>query len=159
MKKTLIAFAAATALASVASVSMPTKADAQVFVYQDARYCFYFDGWHGPGWYRCGYSWRDGLGWGGVYGWHGWRNYSWERRGHRHHEHANVQRFHPRTGMSIHNGNRNGMTARGSTTLRSGTTGMGPARIHSGPSAHFSGGAGRSGGGAIGGGGGRGPRH
>jgi hypothetical protein len=36
------------------------------------RYCWYPTGWHGAGWYRCGYRWRRGLGWGGVYGWQGW---------------------------------------------------------------------------------------
>jgi hypothetical protein len=34
------------------------------------RYCFYFDGWHGRGWYRCKYRWRRGHGWGGGPGWH-----------------------------------------------------------------------------------------
>ena len=27
--------------------------NAQVFVYLGRPYCFYLDGWHGPGWYRC----------------------------------------------------------------------------------------------------------
>ncbi len=36
------------------------------------NYCWYPDGWRGPGWYWCGYSWRRGFGWGGGYGWHGW---------------------------------------------------------------------------------------
>ena len=30
----------------------------QVYVHEGRRYCFYFDGWHGPGWYRCGFAWR-----------------------------------------------------------------------------------------------------
>jgi hypothetical protein len=37
-----------------------------------SRYCFYPRGWHGPGWYRCGFAWRRGLGWGGGSGWQGW---------------------------------------------------------------------------------------
>ena len=37
------------------------------------EYCFYDDGWHGPGWYWCGYRLRSGLGWGGPTGWHGGR--------------------------------------------------------------------------------------
>jgi len=37
------------------------------------NYCWYPDGWHGPGYYWCGYAWRYGLGWGGPWGWHGWR--------------------------------------------------------------------------------------
>jgi len=36
------------------------------------RYCWYDDGWSGPGFYWCGYSWRRGLGWGGPVGWRGW---------------------------------------------------------------------------------------
>jgi hypothetical protein len=36
------------------------------------NYCWYPGGWHGPGWYWCGYAWRRGFGWGGGYGWHGW---------------------------------------------------------------------------------------
>src|SRR5262245_32450023 len=56
----------------------------RVFVHEGRRYCFYFDGWHGPGWYRCGFAWRRGLGWGGVYGWNSWTYGPWERRHHRH---------------------------------------------------------------------------
>jgi len=51
--------------------AMPPLEDAQ-FVWGGRRYCWYFDAWRGPGWYRCGYSWRRGLGWGGASGWHGW---------------------------------------------------------------------------------------
>jgi hypothetical protein len=54
----------------------------QVYVHEGRRYCFYFDGWHGPGWYRCGFAWRRGLGWGGVYGWNSWNYGPWERRHH-----------------------------------------------------------------------------
>jgi hypothetical protein len=43
------------------------------FVYRHRRYCFYPNGWHGPGFYWCGYAWRRGFGWGGPRGWHGWR--------------------------------------------------------------------------------------
>jgi hypothetical protein len=46
---------------------------AQVFVWQGRRYCWYDDGWHGPGFYWCGYARRHGLGWGGGSGWHGWQ--------------------------------------------------------------------------------------
>jgi hypothetical protein len=35
------------------------------------RYCWYPVGWHGAGWYWCGYASRRGLGWGGGAGWHG----------------------------------------------------------------------------------------
>lgn len=30
------------------------------------RYCFYLDGWRGPGFYRCGFRNRRGLGWHGA---------------------------------------------------------------------------------------------
>lgn len=44
----------------------------RAFVFRGRTFCFYFDGWNGPGWYRCGWNWRRGLGWGGVYGWNNW---------------------------------------------------------------------------------------
>lgn len=44
----------------------------EVHVFHGRPFCFYFDGWHGAGWYRCGWAWRRGLGWGGVYGWNDW---------------------------------------------------------------------------------------
>lgn len=40
------------------------------------RYCFYEDGWNGPGWYWCGYRLRRGLGFGGGHGWHNWHYHS-----------------------------------------------------------------------------------
>ena len=43
------------------------------FSFGGRRYCWYDDGWQGPGWYWCGYRWRSGLGWGGGEGWQGWR--------------------------------------------------------------------------------------
>lgn len=36
-------------------------------------YCWYDDGWRGPGWYWCGYAYRTGYGWGGPLGWNNWR--------------------------------------------------------------------------------------
>lgn len=44
------------------------------FIFGGRNYCFYLDGWHGPGWYWCGYAFRHGLGWGGPEGWHGWHH-------------------------------------------------------------------------------------
>jgi hypothetical protein len=63
----------------------------QVYVHEGRRYCFYFEGWQGPGWYRCGFAWRRGLGWGGVYGWNSWSYGPYERR---HHHHGNWQQHH-----------------------------------------------------------------
>jgi hypothetical protein len=44
------------------------------YIFGGRTYCWYDDGWHGPGWYVCDYGpWVSGLWWGGGYGWHGWR--------------------------------------------------------------------------------------
>ena len=43
------------------------------FIYNGRQYCWYEDGWRGPGWYWCGYAHWEGAGWGGAYGWNGWR--------------------------------------------------------------------------------------
>jgi hypothetical protein len=43
------------------------------YFYGDQEYCWYPDGWHGPGFYWCGYNMRPGYGWGGPMGWRGWR--------------------------------------------------------------------------------------
>jgi hypothetical protein len=50
------------------------------FLFEGHRHCFYLDGWHGPGWYWCGYHHRQGLGWGGPEGWQGWRHEEREER-------------------------------------------------------------------------------
>lgn len=42
------------------------------FIFEGREYCWYDDGWHGPGWYWCGYALRQGFGWGGSAGWHHW---------------------------------------------------------------------------------------
>lgn len=42
------------------------------YLFGGHRYCWYPDGWRGPGWYWCGYAHRDGLGYGGREGWNGW---------------------------------------------------------------------------------------
>ncbi len=46
--------------------------DQAQFVYGGQPYCWYGNGWRGPGWYWCGYAGRVGMGWGGGYGWNGW---------------------------------------------------------------------------------------
>jgi hypothetical protein len=39
------------------------------FFFGGRRYCWYSEGWQGPGWYWCGYARRRGFGWGGGHGW------------------------------------------------------------------------------------------
>lgn len=156
-----------TAIDSVATV------DKAAFVYEGSRYCFYFNGWHGAGWYRCGFAFRRGLGWGGEYGWNSWRDSGWERRHGRHERRGEVH-----TRGNIRSGDN--VETRGSVTTRSrtrtdthigrsggqvrGTTGMGSRSGGSTGGAHInaapggggmSGGA--SGGGHVGGGGGGAP--
>lgn len=65
---------------SGAGNSLVDRVAVRVYVYEGHRYCFYFDGWHGPGWYRCGFAFRRGLGWGGEYGWNSWSYGPYERR-------------------------------------------------------------------------------
>src|SRR5205809_771605 len=43
------------------------------FIYGGRNYCFYDDGWNGPGWYWCGRYLVPGIGWGGGLGFRGWR--------------------------------------------------------------------------------------
>lgn len=42
------------------------------YVWGGYNYCWYPNGWRGPGWYRCGFAFRRGYGWGGPMGWRGW---------------------------------------------------------------------------------------
>ena len=42
------------------------------YMYGGRRFCWYPDGWRGPGYYWCGFAWRRGFGWGGPMGWRGW---------------------------------------------------------------------------------------
>lgn len=44
------------------------------FIFGGRNYCFYDNGWNGPGFYWCGYAFRRGYGWGGGRGWHGWHH-------------------------------------------------------------------------------------
>ena len=69
------------------------------YVYRGRRYCWYINGWRGPGWYRCGYALRRGLGWGGVAGWRGWyygRGRYYHRRRYWHHRAWRGGRWHYR---------------------------------------------------------------
>jgi hypothetical protein len=77
---TLGIFGAAAAQAGVgdgiASANIGGALIAQVenaqFFFGGQNYCWYDQGWRGPGWYWCGYAWRSGFGWGGGEGFHGW---------------------------------------------------------------------------------------
>src|SRR6185295_2155813 len=51
----------------------------RVYVHDGHRYCFYFNGCPGAGWYRCGVAPRRGIGWGDVDGWNDW-NYGPDER-------------------------------------------------------------------------------
>jgi hypothetical protein len=46
--------------------------DKAQYSYGGKDYCWYDDGWNGPGWYVCGQYTVRGVGWGGGSGWHGW---------------------------------------------------------------------------------------
>lgn len=52
----------------------PALVEKAQFIWGGRNYCFYLDGWRGPGWYWCGYAHRRGYGWGGPRGWHGWHH-------------------------------------------------------------------------------------
>jgi hypothetical protein len=94
MHKILAALGLSTALMASAALPLASVADAAIaysgdgagvlqdqiapvekaqFFWGGNNYCWYPLGWHGPGWYWCGYAWNRGYGWGGGYGWHGWR--------------------------------------------------------------------------------------
>jgi hypothetical protein len=85
MRKTIITVAAiAASFVAVKADAMPLGGLGQAadrvsaveqtqFVYLGRNYCWYPDGWHGPGFYWCGYAYRTGFGWGGPVGWRGWR--------------------------------------------------------------------------------------
>jgi len=88
MRKLALALCAASALAGANVAIQPAMAgvtpmgaipaappnglDEVHYRWRGRSYCFYFDGWNGPGWYRCGWRHRRGMGWGGPMGWRGW---------------------------------------------------------------------------------------
>jgi hypothetical protein len=63
--------------AAADSMSLVEKAQ---FIVGGRRHCWYDGGWHGPGWYWCGYAYRQGFGWGGPRGWNNWTWGGWNRR-------------------------------------------------------------------------------
>ena len=116
------------------------------YSYGGKDYCWYDDGWNGPGWYVCGQYTVSGVGWGGGSGWHGWTHTSSTvvRGGH-----ASGRTGGGRTGGN--GGGRTGGHASGRTG--GGRTGAG-GRTGGGRT-----GGGRTGGGRTGGGKGGGRRH
>jgi hypothetical protein len=56
----------------VESVGAPAPVQDVQFLFGGRNYCWYPVGWHGAGYYWCGYANRRGIGWGGPVGWHGW---------------------------------------------------------------------------------------
>ena len=115
----------------------------RVYVHAGHRYCFYFNGWHGPGWYRCGFAFRRGYGWGGVYGWNDWsygpyeRRYGGARMGVETHSRSTTT-----TGSTIKNGNRSGTMSGNVQTRSRSTTGSGSGvNVQGGSGANVQGGA------------------
>jgi hypothetical protein len=70
---------ATTSVASVSALpagdapSSPSLTQQAQYYWNGREFCWYDDGWQGPGWYWCGYAWRRGYGWGGAWGWNNWR--------------------------------------------------------------------------------------
>ena len=56
---------AAESLASSWQFSQPIQR-IQYFTLNGDEYCWYGDGWKGPGWYLCGDQWNYDFGWGGA---------------------------------------------------------------------------------------------
>ena len=85
LRRLAFAFCAASPLAGSAQAGLADSAlvalpphpllplETAQFVYNGRQYCWYEDGWRGPGWYWCGHAYHEGVGWGGAYGWNGWQ--------------------------------------------------------------------------------------
>lgn len=44
-------------------LAVATDVEQAQFFFGGRRYCWYDRGWHGPGFYWCGYAWHRGFGW------------------------------------------------------------------------------------------------
>jgi hypothetical protein len=66
----------------VQQVQLPFPFPVGLFLFGGRDYCWYDDGWRGPGWYWCGYGYRNGYGWGGGEGFNGWSQHRYERDWH-----------------------------------------------------------------------------
>jgi hypothetical protein len=87
------------AASHIAGQLMPVE-KAQFF-FGGRNFCFYDDGWHGPGYYWCGYAYRNGIGWGGGDGWNGWHGGG---HGGDHHMHMGGGAMHMGGGGQMHMG-------------------------------------------------------
>lgn len=58
--------------AAPGAIPLSTALQPVQFFYGGRNYCWYNMGWHGPGFYWCGFASRRGMGWGGGAGWRGW---------------------------------------------------------------------------------------
>lgn len=76
----MLAGAMVAALISAAPVQAQNRPDGAIrvaevpFMFGGHRHCWADDGWHGPGFYWCGFEHRKGRGWGGPDGYHGWHH-------------------------------------------------------------------------------------
>src|ERR1700748_1328519 len=59
-------------ISPVAPAAIAGDIEQAQFIFGGRNYCWYDNGWRGPGFYWCGYAFRRGVGWGGGAGWHGW---------------------------------------------------------------------------------------
>lgn len=75
MRPIQLALAAATAVVLAAGSAQASPLNALrgsqlavdgIELTQNVQFCFYVDGWNGPGFYRCGFHRRRGLGWHGA---------------------------------------------------------------------------------------------
>ena len=49
-------------------IGLPADIADQIDIVEPVAFCFYVDGWNGPGLYQCGYRLRRGFGWHGARG-------------------------------------------------------------------------------------------
>jgi Chaperone of endosialidase len=124
------------------------------YSYGGKDYCWYDDGWNGPGWYVCGQYTVRGVGWGGGAGWHGWVHTGGTTRrgaaatGGGTRVSGGTRAGSTRTGSSRTGSSRTGTSTGGS---RTGSTRTGGSRTGGGRSGRGRTGGGRSGGGRGGG--------
>src|SRR5215467_12171628 len=124
--------------------------DKAQYSYGGKDYCWYDDGWNGPGWYVCGQYTVRGVGWGGGSGWHGWVHTSGgTARGGT----VTTGRTGGRDVSGRGGGSRTGDARTGGSRTGSARTGTGGSRTGGSRTGGSRTGGGRSGGGRSGGGG------